>query len=76
MSHIANSEEHLSVDVIERIASAFGVPPEHFDLYIILSLPSLARDYPELIDLGRNMMAARRSYDNTVATVRRRTRGA
>ncbi len=72
MSHIANSEEHLSTDVIERIAAAFGVPPEHFDLYILMSLLGLGHDYPELIDLGRDLMVARKSFRDTAAITRRR----
>lgn len=76
MSHIANSEDRISTDVIERIAAALTVPPEHFDLYIVMRLADLACDYPELIDLGRELLSAQAAFRQTAATVRGRAKQA
>lgn len=59
MSHVMNDEGRVGAEVIERIADALKVPPEHFDLYVLRKLAELAVSAPELIQVGRKLLAAK-----------------
>lgn len=65
ISIILKDEAMATSESIEKIAKALNVSPLHFDLYVALRLPEIAKQSPDLIQAGRTILKSQRLRSKT-----------